>query len=116
GSIGTARSAQRLPPSKCRERVVLRRGAGSKGRLASPTIADWHIAPGNERGYDAVTPRRLHRGAPSKSTTPGKRRIFHVARPVPIGHLPRLRARLRAHRRGGAGANARRSRRPALLP
>src|SRR3989442_2315264 len=70
------------------------------------------VAPGIERGYDAITPRRLHRGAPSKTTTPGKRRIFHAARPVPIVYLPRFRARVRAHRLGGAGAVARR---PAAL-
>src|SRR5712691_6899610 len=73
------------------------------------------VALGIERGYDAITPRRLHRGAPSKTTTPGKRRIFHVARTVPSVHLPHFRARLRAHRLGGAGAGARRSGRPAIL-
>src|SRR5258706_6415991 len=78
-------------------------------------LADYPVAPGSERGYDAITPRRLHRGAPSKTTTPGKRRIFHVARTVPIAHLPHVRARLRAHRRGGAGTGAHRSGRPAIL-
>src|SRR5207249_1329270 len=88
--------------------VVVSRAGGAR-------LPSYPVAPRIERGYDAITLRRLHRSAPSKTTTPGKRRIFHVASPVPIAHLPRFRARLRAHRRCRAGAGARRSRASALL-
>src|SRR5438093_9815325 len=70
--------------------VVVSRAGGAR-------LPSYPVAPRIERGYDAITLRRLHRSAPSKTTTPGKRRIFHVASPVPIAHLPRFRARLRAH-------------------
>src|SRR5260370_22505585 len=44
---------------------VVSRAVGSAALL-------YPVAPGIERGYDAITPRRLHRGAPSKTKHPEK--------------------------------------------
>src|SRR6185295_17881985 len=43
-----------------------------ESRWAGSAAPFYPVAPGIERGYDAITPRRLHRGAPSKIKQPGK--------------------------------------------
>src|SRR6266853_2939667 len=43
-------------------------GCSESRREAKRGFLFCRVAPGIERGYDATTPRRLHRGAPSKRT------------------------------------------------
>src|SRR5882672_5120529 len=98
--------------SDIRSLGVLDRPASRVRELTGARRPFYPVAPGIERGYDASTPRRLHRGAPSKTKHREKGGYSNDTRTVPTVYFPRFRPRLCSDRQCSAGAGASR---PALL-